>query len=162
MWDKLKGFLAKSFSWREIFGFAPKWKALYSKHGRIIRYLIIGGLTTLLNQAIFAALHWAGMPVLSANTLTWCIAVAFAFAGNRRYVFRSEVKGARALSREAIRFFASRAVTLFIEQGMLFVMTAPLGWNANLAKLITNVVVIVLNYVLSRMVVFVGGKKEEK
>ena len=130
-------------------------RSLYQKHGDILRYLIIGGVTTAINIVSFwilstlLALHYN-----VANVLAQTLAISFAFFGNKFFVFKSKTEGTRALLLEAARFGASRLVTMLCS--ILFMRIAVDGFflNANLANLFNQGLLIVLNYLLSRLVVF--------
>ncbi|MDR0897470.1 MAG: GtrA family protein [Oscillospiraceae bacterium] len=128
--------------------------ALYHKHGESLRYLIIGGLTTLIDLVCFALLTGLGMGELLAKTIVWVVAVSFAFVGNKWIVFRSHTQGARAFGGEMLRFFAMRLATLVFSWAFLYATITLAGLNANLANLLCNLAVIVLNYILGKFVVF--------
>jgi len=131
-----------------------KLRALYARYGDILRYLIVGGLTTLLDNVIFGLLHdlW-GMHFALANVFAWFFAVAFAFVGNKWVVFRTQT-GKRALLGEAASFVAMRLITLLFSEGFLALTIGLWAWDSMLSKAISSVVVIVLNYLLSRLFVF--------
>lgn len=131
-----------------------KLKALYAKYGDILRYLIIGGVTTLIDLAAFALLETTGMNYLVAKSIAWVLAVAFAFWGNKQIVFRTETRDARGVAKEAGSFLAMRLITLGISLGFMYIAVDLLGWNENLSNLICNIVVIILNYILSKLIVF--------
>jgi putative flippase GtrA len=124
---------------------------LYRRHGETIRYLIIGGMTTLIDLACFALLMALGVGELPAKTITWVVAVSFAFFGNKFVVFRTRD---RALAGEALRFAAMRLLTLAFSWGFLYLTITLAGMNANLSNLLCNLAVIVLNYLLGKFVVF--------
>lgn len=135
-----------------------KMLALYQKYGEMLRYLVIGGLTTLIDIGGFALLHTVlGMHYQLANVLVWVLAVAFAFWGNKVIVFRSKSSEAKTLLREAASFVASRLFTLLFSAVFLYVTVDVLGWDGTLSKAISTVVVVVLNYVLSKLMVFRKG-----
>lgn len=137
---------------------SAKIKALYEKHGDILRYLIIGGLTTLIDILCFALL--SGVPGLHyqlAKVITWVAAVAFAFVGNKWIVFRTRETGG-AVAGELFRFVAMRVVTLLFSMGFLYLAVEQLGANENLANILANIIVVILNYVLSKLVVFRKAK----
>ena len=131
-------------------------KELFQKYREVIVYLIFGGLTTLVNWAVFFPLFnllkWNEHLV---NIIAWIAAVAFAFFTNRKYVFRSESGN---MAGEAVKFTLSRLTTLGIEELMLLVCCNLLKFNTNIIKLIAAVVVIILNYVFSKLLVFRRGK----
>lgn len=131
-----------------------KIRALYQKYRSVFWYLVCGGLTTLTNIAVFWLLYTAaGAPLQAANVAAWVLAIAVAFVGNKYLAFRSDKKG-RLLAREAIVFLAMRLATLGFEALFLFLTIQRAGWAALPAKILDNVIVIILNYVLSKAFVF--------
>lgn len=135
-----------------------KAKALYEKHRSVFWYLVTGGITTVTNIAVFWVLNGLlGVHYQAANVTAWVIAVAVAFCGNKWLAFRSEEKG-MGLVKELISFWTMRVLTLGFETGFLYVAVDLLAWNALIAKVIDNIIVIVLNYVLSKLFVFRGKK----
>lgn len=136
-----------------------KLKALYLRYGDILRYLIIGGLTTLVDLIVFMLLNSVlGVHYQAAKIASWVLAVAFAYWGNRRIVFRSETKDRRGLLREAGSFVAMRVVSLLFSLLFLYIAIDRAGLDENLSNLLCNVFVVILNYILSKLVVF--RKKE--
>lgn len=132
-----------------------KIKALYQKHGDILRYIVIGGMTTAVSLAVFAmANSLLGIHYQVANILAWIVGVAFAFWGNKVVVFRSRTSGASAMLREAVRFVGTRLTTLVVSALLLYIAVDLLRWNANVSKLISQLFEIALNYVLGRLLVF--------
>lgn len=132
-----------------------KIKDLYNKYGDVLRYLIIGGVTTLIDFLTFTLLNGPlGVHYQVANIVAWVVAVCFAFVGNKWVVFRTETPGWHTLAREAGSFVAMRLTTLLFSAVFLYVTVSLLAWDETLSKLISNIVVIILNYVLSKLVVF--------
>lgn len=132
-----------------------KLKALYKRHGDFLRYLIIGGLTTLVDNGIFALAHGGiGLHYQTANAAAWVVAVSFAFLGNKWVVFRTPTKDGRSLLLEAARFTAMRLLTLLFSVAFLYAAIDLLGIDEFLSKAVSSVAVIALNYVLSKLVVF--------
>lgn len=132
-------------------------RELYGKYKEIINYLIVGGLTTVVSLAVYYACVVTFLdpqnPVQLqvANIISWIAAVTFAYFTNRRYVFESQDPN---LLREGAKFFASRAGTLLIDMGTMFLLVTALGMSDKIAKLIVQVIVTVGNYVFSKCIVF--------
>lgn len=130
-------------------------RSLYQKHGDILRYLIIGGITTAINIVSFwilstlLALHYN-----VANVLAQVLAISFAFFGNKWFVFKSQTEGAKALLMEAARFALSRLVTMLFSVLFMRVAVGTFLIGANVANLFNQGLMIILNYALSRLVVF--------
>ena len=129
----------------------------------ILRYLIVGGLTTLVSLGVYYGLTMTvldpenGIRLQIANIISWIAAVTFAYFANRIFVFRSRNKN---MLQEAAAFFAARIGTLLMDMGIMFVFVTLLGFSDRIMKLVVQVVVTVANYVFSKLMVF--RKKEEK
>ena len=118
----------------------------------LILYVVFGLLTTAVSIVTFhlceALVHYT-----VANIISWVLAVSFAYVTNRIFVFRSENRGAR-LVKEIALFFAARLFSLAVEEGGLVLLIDLLHMDSLIAKLILQVVVVVLNYILSKLVIF--------
>ncbi|WP_242323648.1 GtrA family protein [Faecalibaculum rodentium] len=128
---------------------------IYRKNREVINYLIFGVLTTLVNIAAFTicvdVLH---VQYLISNVIAWILSVLFAYITNRRYVFNS---AAVNVGWEIIKFFSSRLSTLALDMAVMWFMVGILQTNNLIAKIIANVLVVIANYVLSKIFVFTGG-----
>ncbi|HCC03470.1 MAG TPA: hypothetical protein DEP51_01235 [Clostridiales bacterium] len=131
----------------------------YREHREGMRYLVFGVLSTIINIVVFAIcermLH---LSTIISNVIAWIIAVLFAYITNKLYVFDSKTTKKQELAKEIISFFSARIFTLVIETIFLKIVIDKLGFNEILMKIISNVIVIVLNYVFSKIFIF----KEEK
>lgn len=123
----------------------------------IIRYLVVGVLTTLVGLAIYYALVLTVLdpadPVQlqAANILNWIGAVTFAYFTNRRFVFESSNPDRLG---EAAAFYAARVGTLLLEMGLMALLVSVCGFNDKIMKLFVQLLVIIGNYILSKWVVF--------
>lgn len=133
-----------------------KLASIYGEHREGMRYLLFGGLTTVINIIIFAicskVMHF---PTAVSNTIAWIIAVLFAYVTNKLYVFDSKTKEKKALAREIISFFGARVFTLVLETAFLWLVIDKLGFNEIFMKIISNILVIILNYIFSKIFIFV-------
>lgn len=131
---------------------------LIKKHKHLIAYLFFGVMTTVVNIAsfyIFSHFVFRGDANLELNnTLAWVLAVTFAYLSNRKFVFESKASSRQEILIECAKFYGSRVVTLLVDLGLMALMVKSWHWDEMLAKVISNVVVIVLNYALSKLVVF--------
>lgn len=128
--------------------FAP----FYSRHKEVLLYLFFGVLTTAISWGSFYLCHYPlGMDELLANILSWVAAVLFAFFTNRTWVFSHKEQ---AFFAEMGRFFASRLTTLALEELLLFLFASCLQIEAMLVKIVGNIAVLILNYLLSKFFVF--------
>lgn len=136
-----------------------KLKNLYKKYKEIINYLIIGGLTTIVSLAtfyivrIFFLTNDTQLDIQISNIISWFFAVLFAFITNKKYVFESKKEGKEKLI-EMIKFYLSRITTLLIDMATMWLLTAPLNINDKISKIIVQFIIVVLNYVFSKIFVF--------
>lgn len=132
-------------------------KNLYKKYEELINYLIVGVLTTVVSLFIYygSVLTFLdpnhALELQIANILSWIGAVAFAYVTNRTFVFKS--KNQNKLG-EAARFVGSRVATLLMDMAVMWLLVTVLHGNDKIAKLVSQVVVTVGNYVLSKLLVF--------
>lgn len=130
-------------------------KNLLEKYRDMIAYLIFGVLTTVINIVVYwAAAHLLHIPTVPSTVIAWIAAVLFAYLTNRRWVFHSEASGKKEILQEVLRFFAARLATGIFDWVFMYVTVDRMGWNDVAMKVIANVVVIISNYVLSKLVVF--------
>lgn len=121
----------------------------------LVAYLFAGVATTLVNYVVyFFATRALGMDVLPGTWTAWVLAVAFGYAVNKAFVFHTHCDSLTALAREAASFFAMRLVSLGAETVLMYVTVELLHFNDLLMKLLTNLLVILLNYVFSKLVIF--------
>ena len=130
-------------------------KTLFKAHREAILYLFFGGCTTLVNILVYGgATRLAGLDPLISNALAWVLSVLFAYVTNRTWVFDSRATGVGPVLKEAGSFFAARIATGLMDQGIMTVCVAWLNFPDLPVKIAANVLVIVLNYVLSKWLVF--------
>lgn len=121
----------------------------------MITYLISGVLTTVVNWALYWLLvEKLGMEELSGNAVDWVLTVAFAYAVNAFWVFRSKFTGWRAEWGKILKFYAARFLTFLVEEGGILLFVKQLGFNGLIIKALLAVIVIILNYVFSKVFVF--------
>ena len=94
------------------------------------------------------------MSPLIANLFSWVFAVSFAYVTNRIWVFSNIAYGFSSILKEIFVFFIGRVATLVLEEVILFVGITFLGWRSVIVKVIGQIVVVVSNYFISKMVVF--------
>lgn len=131
--------------------------SLYKKHKEIINYIVVGGLTTLVSMAFFygSTLTFLdgndAVELQIANVISWIGAVFFSYVANRIFVFESK---SPKIIKELSAFVASRLLTLFMDMGTMFVLSTLLHINYNFSKIVAMVIVVVGNYVVSKIFVF--------
>lgn len=132
-------------------------KKLIKKYDEIIRYLIIGVLTTMVSLLTYYILTYTvlnpneAIELQIANIISWIVSVTFAYFTNKYYVFK---KNDNSSIREVGSFYLSRLSTLLIDMGLMYIFVTILNFNDKLIKLIVQVIVIVSNYVFSKFIVF--------
>ena len=121
----------------------------------LVTYLFAGVATTVVNYAVYCLVRFGmGVSLEVSNICAWVVAVAFGYAVNKAFVFHTHCDGALELLREAGGFFAMRLVSLGAEILLLKLFVQVLGLNEPVMKLVTNIVVIILNYVFSKLFIF--------
>ncbi len=134
-----------------------KIRRLWEKYREIITYVIVGGMTTVVSLGIYYLyLFVFKVDYRASNVISWIFAVLFAFVANRKYVFRSDGK----VFVELALFFGARLFSLAVEEGSLVLLVEVIGIGEGISKIIAQVVVLILNYVLSKLVVFRKKKKD--
>ena len=128
---------------------------LMKKYREILLYLVFGVLTTLCNIVSYFALNdLLHIHYLVANALAWVLSVLFAYLTNRTWVFESKSQGFSAIAREMGLFFGCRLPSGVFDMAFMFVAVDLLAQNDMIAKIASNVVVIVLNYLFSKLIIF--------
>ena len=123
--------------------------------GETVRYVIVGGLTTLVSYGLFELL-WGviGVDVTVSNVTSIIIAIIFAYVMNKLVVFRRRCDSLEELALEFLKFAGSRLFTMAIEVGAVYIFYNILGFNARLVKISAQIIVIILNYAISKAIVF--------
>jgi putative flippase GtrA len=130
-------------------------KKQFQKYRDIILYLFFGGCTTVLNIAVYyLCYNIAGIPNVPSTCIAWILSVLFAYLTNKVYVFQSRSFQREVLLREGLQFFGCRLLTGILDVAIMFVAVDLLHWNGLLWKVISNVLVIILNYVASKLLIF--------
>ena len=141
----------------------------YKKNKEVLMYLFFGVLTTAVSFVTAGiSKHmlesWgASSSVVSfvSTAFSWVCAVTFAYVTNRIWVFDSQVKGKKGILAEAVSFYGGRVFTLLVEMLMMWLGYTVMGIGYWVTKIIANVVVLILNYVISKLFVF-KKKSEDK
>lgn len=134
-----------------------KIKELWRKYREIISYCIVGGMTTVVSLGSYylCVLLFLDperpVELQIANVISWVAAVTFAYVTNRTYVFQSRRSD---WVREAAEFYSSRVLTLLMDMAVMFLLVTILHINDKIAKIVVQVVVMVANYVISKLLVF--------
>ena len=132
---------------------------LLQRYKSQLLYLFFGGCTTLVNVVVYGlCAHAAGLSTTLSTVIAWVVSVLFAYLTNRTWVFESRAGAAPDILREMGYFFLCRLATGALDLAIMYVCVDRLGLPDMPVKLLSNVVVIVLNYVASKLFIF--AKKE--
>lgn len=128
---------------------------LYKKHEEGINYLIFGFLAFVLNYILYFLFADAmQMHYMAATVLSWVLTVVFAYWTNRTFVFKSQNKDTGSVVKEFVSFIGARIATEVLELVLMYVMVDLLSINDKISKLVCQVLVILANYVLSKIWIF--------
>ena len=126
---------------------------IYRKYKEIILYLIFGALTTLINVIVFYLFNdLIKIDYKISNVIAWKTSVIFAFITNKLVVFESKNKN--NIGKEITSFFIARIVSLVADMIMMIIMIDIMKFTSIIAKIISNVVVVIINYIFSKFIIF--------
>ena len=132
---------------------------IWKKYKEMILYVFFGGCTTLVNLAAYAACYYiCSLSNVTSTVIAWVLGVVFAYVTNKLWVFESKSWAWPVLSRELASFVGCRAATGVLDLAVMYLCVDLLHWNAMLMKVLSNVIVIILNYVGSKLLVFANKK----
>ncbi|ADP34324.1 putative integral inner membrane protein [Bacillus atrophaeus 1942] len=121
----------------------------------MIMYIIMGIFTTAVNISSFYILvEILDTDYKTATVIAWILSVLFAYITNKIYVFQQKTSDMRSLIRELTAFFSVRLLSLGIDLGMMILLVSQFHTNETLAKILDNVVIVVVNYIASKWLVF--------
>ncbi len=132
-------------------------KKIIIKYWEMLAYLLIGVLTTFVSLITYYGLTLTildpgnDIQLQIANIISWIVSVGFAYITNRKFVFLSKNKD---IIKELFAFVGSRITTLLIDMGLMFILVSVCNFNDKIIKLIVQIVIIILNYILSKLLVF--------
>jgi putative flippase GtrA len=129
---------------------------LYKKYEEVVKYLFFGVLTTLVNIIVYTICRKCFHIIyMVSKVIAWIVSVLFAYVTNRKYVFESKSDN---FVREVYDFYKYRVFSLLIELLIMYVFVEILSIDDMLSNIIVNVIVVILNYIFSKLFVF---KKKE-
>lgn len=130
-------------------------------NNRILRYIFFGGLTTLVNLLMYYGLRLLfGMNINAANVISIITAILFAYYVNSRFVFETKAEGFSQHFAEFSKFISARLVTMAIEVGGVWLMADVLHIHDFIAKFVIQFIVLVLNYIFSKLLVFTKRERQ--
>ncbi len=132
-----------------------KIRNLVEKYWDVITYLVFGVLTTVVNYLVYLPVYNVlGLSAALSNAIAWVVAVAFAYLTNKPFVFKSHDWSAKTVVPELTKFVSCRIASGVMETLILLVTVDLMRWNGNIWKLVTNVLVVIMNYFGSKLLVF--------
>ena len=130
-------------------------RELITKYRDIISYLFFGVLTTVVNYIVYLPCYnLLGLSATVSNIIAWVAAVAFAYLTNKPFVFKSHDWSVQTVIPVLTKFVGCRVGSGLMETLIIFVTVDILAWDGNLMKLLTSVLVVIINYVGSKLLVF--------
>ena len=127
-------------------------RELINKNQELFKYLIFGVLTTLVNILCFYILDKFNIDIYINNTISWIVSVIFAFITNKLYVFESKSLDIKTIFKEGMSFFRSRIFSYFVDMGTIYLLYDGLRIDKLISKIVSNVIVIIINYIFSKFI----------
>ena len=132
---------------------------IYNQFKEQILYIVFGVLTTAINIiAFFACSRLINLGLIPSNIIAWILSVLFAFITNKIYVFNSKNYSFSIVLRELIDFVISRGATGILDLLLMYLFVSVIGIEDMISKIVINIIVIILNYILSKLYVFKNKK----
>ena len=132
-----------------------KIRKIIEKYWDDLSYLFFGVLTTVVNYLVYLPCYnLLNLSASVSNAIAWVVAVAFAYLTNKPWVFKSYDWSRQTVIPELTKFVGCRVGSGVLETGIIFLTVDLLGWNGNIMKLVTSVLVVILNYIGSKLLVF--------
>ena len=125
------------------------------KYKDVIPYLFFGVCTTLVNIVVYwGCARWLSFGTMVSTIIAWIMAVLFAYITNRKWVFKSLAKTKTEVAREILSFFGCRIATGVVDWLCMLIFVELLKLDDVVVKILANILVVVLNYVASKMIIF--------
>ncbi len=136
---------------------------LLKKYREQVAYLFFGGLTTLISWGLFSGLFYfvfGETRNLLCNVISEAVAITFAYVTNKIFVFQSKTNTFSAFILELLSFYGMRILSTFVNLGAMYLLVDLLSFEAWICKIAVNFVIIILNYLFSKLFIF--KKAEDK
>ena len=138
-----------------------KIKELYNKYKEILMYLIFGVLTTVVNiVSYFLLARILHIDTVVSTVIALILSILFAYITNKIFVFESKTNTAQELLKEIISFFGCRAFTGILDVAFMYITVEVFNLNDMIMKIISNIVVIIVNYIFSKLIIFKKDKRK--
>lgn len=133
-----------------------KIKQLYTKYKEVINYLVFGVLSTVVNFiTYFITARLIGIDEVISSGISWFCSVLFAYITNKIFVFESKTHGIKELAKEVASFFLARIISgALCDVGTFAIMVKVLHINDIISKIVTQVMVVIVNYIFSKLIIF--------
>lgn len=131
-------------------------KELYEKYKEVINYLVFGVLSTIVNfVTYYITARLIGIDEVISSGISWFCSVLFAYITNKIFVFESKTNGMQEFFKEMISFFIARVASgALCDVGTFAIMVKVLHINDIVSKIVTQVMVVIVNYVFSKLIIF--------
>ena len=130
-------------------------KDLWTKYKSLIMYAFFGGLTTVVNMVTYyVSYNVIGIPNVPSTAIAWLLSVLFAFITNKLWVFESKSFDKKTMLHEVTSFFGCRVATGILDIVIMYLSVDVAHFNPTLWKLISNILVIIINYIASKLLIF--------
>lgn len=128
---------------------------LLNKYKEVVLYCIFGGLTTVINIITYFMLsRFFNINYLISNIIAWILSVLFAYITNKIFVFRSKSTEFKYVIKELLAFIGCRLFSGLLDIGIMYIFVDIFKFNDFIIKIIANIIVIILNYVFSKVMIF--------
>ena len=128
---------------------------LIKKYEEIISYGFFGVCTTLVNILVYYVFsHIFNLSTIISTIIAWILSVLFAYVTNKIWVFKSKSWDKNILIKEMISFFSCRLLTGLLDIAIMYIFVDILKFNDIIIKVLSNIIVIILNYIASKLVIF--------
>ena len=133
---------------------------LIKKYKHVLLYLVFGGLSTLINIGVYALCYrYFGYGNVISNIIAWLLTMLFVFVTNKNWVFGSKSMDRKVLIYEIATFYGCRLATGLLDLSIMYISVDLFSLNALIMKVLSNIIVIVLNFVASKLVIFKKHKE---
>ena len=124
-------------------------------HRGIFLYVFFGALTTIVNVVVYyLCAHPLDLGEMTSVVISWIASVYFAYVTNRKWVFHSSRSGFHDILIECFSFYGARLTTGIIDFAIMYLFVVMLDFDDVIVKIISNIIVIILNYIASKVIIF--------
>ncbi|SDK59891.1 GtrA family protein [Lacicoccus qingdaonensis] len=130
-------------------------KKIFIKDQEILKYILFGVLTTVVNIAVFFLFDTVlNFSYMIANVISIIAAILFAFFTNKKYVFKAKSQSWKLAFKEFYLFVGLRSVSGLFDMLSMFMLVDFMNLETNLSKILTQFIIVVLNYIFSKLYIF--------